>query len=274
MQRIFRAIQKSTEPINNFINSQAYQNIIEQQKAMAEIANSFVNSQAFQNMIELQNKMSKIADTFFHSQAFHNIVEQHKEISKIANNFVNSQAFQNMMEQQGEIARVIVNLPHIQFIKDIDFDDIQFDSEEFKAIIESQDEKISDSEKIIIKDFLEISAVVFPEINVITKYYENKNYKKSAIALIRFMIIYLFISYQLYTEFIDKDKYYTANRDNVRVRLSPEKNNNTNIITKLSKNTYLEKIDSENGWIKVRFELDDGIEKEGWIFRTMLTRRD
>lgn len=246
-----KSIQKSIEPINNF-----------------------ENSQAFQNIIELQNKISKIADTFFHSQAFNNIVKQHKEISKIANNFVNSQALQNMIEQQSEIARIMANLSDIQLIRDIDFDNIQLDSEEFKVIIENQDEKISDSEKYLIRDFLEISEVAFPEINVITKYYEDRNYKKSAIALIRFLIIYLFISYQLYNEFIDKDKHYAVNRDNVRVRLSPEKNNNTNIITKLNKNIYLEKLDSENGWIKVRFELDDGIEKEGWIFRTMITKMD
>ena len=64
------------------------------------------------------------------------------------------------------------------------------------------------------------------------------------------------------------------NRDNVRVRSLPQKEDTKNVITKLNKNTYIEKIGSDNGWIKVRFELDDGIEKEGWIFRTMLTKID
>jgi hypothetical protein len=63
-------------------------------------------------------------------------------------------------------------------------------------------------------------------------------------------------------------------RENVRVRLSPTTIDNSNIITKLHKNTYIEKLDSKDGWTKVRFELDDGIEKEGWIYRTMLTKMD
>lgn len=229
-----KKIQKSIQPMIE-LQDKLHKSILPIVNSMSEIANSFVHSQAFHNMIELQNKMSKVADTFLHSQVFYDIVEQHKEISKIANTFVNSKDFQNLIEQQSELARLIANLPHTQFLKDIDLHDIQFDSKEFKIIIENQDDKISDSEKNLINNFLEMSEVAFPEINVITKYYEDKNYKKSAIALIRFLIIYLFISYQLYTEFIDKDKHYAVNRDNVRVRLSPQKENNSNVITKLSK---------------------------------------
>ena len=274
LQKIFRTIQKSTEPINKFINSQAYQNIIEQQKEITKLANRFVNSSFFKDAREAQEKFSKVAEGLLHSQVFHDIIEQQKEIAKITNHFINSQDFQRMREQQSEISRVMADFSNIQFIKDIDLDNIQLDSEEFKDIIESQDGKISDNEKEIINDFLEVSEIAFPEISVITKHYEDRNYKKTAVALIRFMIIYFFISYQVYIEFIDIDKHYKVNRDNVRVRMSPQKDNSNNIITKLSKNTYIERIGSDNGWVKVRFELEDGVEKEGWIFRTMITKMD
>jgi len=78
--------------------------------------------------------------------------------------------------------------------------------------------------------------------------------------------------YQLYNDILNSDMHYKVNRENVRVRLSPTTKDNSNVIAKLHKNTYIERLDSKDGWTKVRFELEDGIEKGGWIYRTMLTK--
>jgi len=138
-------------------------------------------------------------------------------------------------------------------------------------------EEITEDEENIIENTFKDLSIVFPEIGVLINNLKLKKYKKTAIVIIILSLYHIFTFYSLYNDIFNNnnDRHYKTNRKSVIVRLNPTKEKNTNIITKLTKNTYIEKISStDNGWIKVRFELEEGIEKEGYIYRTLITKMD
>ena len=151
------------------------------------------------------------------------------------------------------------------------------DYKDIKGMLHNLDITIADDEKEeedLINETLQVIAEVNPEMKSFINILQLKHYKKATIFVLVWFICNIIPMYHMYNEIFNSDIHYKVNRENVRVRLSPTTIDNSNIITKLHKNTYIEKLDSQDGWTKVRFELDDGIEKEGWIYRTMLTKMD
>jgi hypothetical protein len=128
------------------------------------------------------------------------------------------------------------------------------------------------NEKNIIDESFQLLCEISPDINILKSSIDSTKYRKFIIAIIFILVFNSFNIYTFYNELLHNDIHYKSNRDNVRVRLTPTNENNTNIITKLSRNTYVEKIGSNKGWVNIRFELSSGIEKDGWIYRTMLTK--
>ncbi len=127
-------------------------------------------------------------------------------------------------------------------------------------------------ERNIINESFETLCEMSPDINILKSSIESEKYRKFIIAIIIILISNSFPLYNIYDGLLNNDIHYKSNRNNVRVRSTPTKENNSNIITKLHKNTYVEKIGYSDGWVNIKFELEDGIEKEGWIYRTMLTK--
>jgi hypothetical protein len=128
------------------------------------------------------------------------------------------------------------------------------------------------NEKNIIDESFEILCEMSPDINILKSSIDSTKYRKIIITIIFILVFNSLNFYTIYNQLSNNDVHYKANRDNVRIRLTPTNKDNSNIITKLNKNTYVEKIGSNNGWINIKFELSDGIEKDGWIYRTMLTK--
>ncbi len=128
------------------------------------------------------------------------------------------------------------------------------------------------NEKNIIDESFEILCKISPDMNILKSSIDSIKYRKIIITIIFIIIFNSLNFYTIYNQLSNNDIHYKANRDNVRIRLTPTNKDNSNIITKLNKNTYVEKIGSSNGWVNIKFELSDGIEQDGWIYRTMLTK--
>ncbi len=226
---------------------------------------TFGVTQIIKRLAQQQNDFAKITNNFFNSEVMENLRKQQKDFIKITSTFFNSEAIQKLAQQQNELYKINSSLFNKEAILEI------INSQEIEKI---QNSIIFENEKSVYDDIVQILSEMSPDINIFLKSLKAKNYKKLILAIILHFLLYSFYYYQLHNELFNSDKYYKINRNNVRVRLTPSIENSKNIITKLNKNTFIEKTDSKNGWIKVRFELEDGIEKEGWIFRTMLTKMD
>lgn len=143
--------------------------------------------------------------------------------------------------------------------------EIKKDEELFQLHVENN---LEESEKKLLSDFLDVAKKTSNEAKVIIEFFEAKNYKKVAIAIIFFLIM----NFSLIVSFFSENTHYRINRDNVSVRTLPS-SSNENVIATLKHNIYVEKIDSnDNGWIKIRFEMEDEKIEEGWIYRTMLSK--
>lgn len=134
------------------------------------------------------------------------------------------------------------------------------------------EERLEESDKKLLSDFLDLLQENMPGLKPIIDSFRAKNYPKTVIATIFFIIVYIPTLLTLLAYFSENTN-YRVNRENVRVRTTPSTVEKDNIITILHRNIYVEKIDfDESGWIKIRFEMSDGKIEEGWIYRTMLSK--
>ena len=140
----------------------------------------------------------------------------------------------------------------------------------FKTLMTDEVEDIN--EKNFVDESFQVLCEMNPDLNILKSSIDSTKYRKFIIVIIFIIISNSFNIYNFYNQLLDSDIHYKSNRDNVRVRLTPTKESTSNIITKLSKNTYVEKIGTSNGWINIKFELSDGVETDGWIYRSMLTK--
>jgi len=255
-------VLKATEhisAISEMFDNQSFSAFQEEQDRIAKLTSGIFDSSTLKAMESL-TKASSIFDT----STFSALQEQQNSIATMVSGIFDNPVLTALKEQENSFFKrtSLFDTDTIQKI----LDDI--DISEFDETI------ISEEENSLINETLQVISDISPEIATFIKSLELKKYKKATIFMMIWFIYNILPIYQLYNDVFNSDSHYKVNRDNVRVRLSPNKEDNTNIITKLNKNTYIEKLDSENGWAKVRFEFDDGIEKEGWIYRTMITKMD
>lgn len=175
------------------------------------------------------------------------------EISNIANFF----KFDNPLQQ---------NLQ--EFFSQIDINAVLEDEEIIEAF-ENSETEFTDNE---INKQAEFIYGLIPGSKELMESHKENNHSKSFGIIIR----YLFELFLLYMTLIGayNNEIYKINRDNVRIRQTPNKDNNKNIICKLNKNISVIKVDSENGWAKIRFEQEDGVQKEGWVYGNMISEAE
>ncbi|UYF42700.1 SH3 domain-containing protein [Aliarcobacter cryaerophilus] len=138
--------------------------------------------------------------------------------------------------------------------------------------VEEQIDLLTKKDKKILEEIFDSIKHQLPDIN----YLSEKLSKKKYIAILIYILFSIPSILTIYGEYFKKDgisnSYYKINRNNVRIRTEPSTDINSNIIIKLNKNVFVEKIDSYKNWFKVEFEDDNGEEKQGWIRRDMLTK--
>lgn len=143
---------------------------------------------------------------------------------------------------------------------------------------------ISDISEIIVEDFTKKEKEELDNLidSFSKSFTDNEFFKKLSIMekneIIKFLfkLIFVVIPGMLfyYSYFVEDKHILFVNRDNVRIRETPTAETNKNIIKKLNRNEYVIKIDNKDGWIKVKYNSEDGKELEGWIYKTMLSKID
>lgn len=140
--------------------------------------------------------------------------------------------------------------------------------------IEAQDIIINEDNKKIINQTIECIYEASPEFKTLIESFKENNYYKVVVIVIFLILLKsadVYADYYL-TQLLSSNDFYKINRNNVRIRETPDIKNDKNIMCKLNKNISVIKIDSENGWVKVRFEQEEGVEKEGWVYNNMLSK--
>ncbi len=132
-------------------------------------------------------------------------------------------------------------------------------------ILDKDIENIKDTDEKIISQIAEVLFHSVPELNTIKNTLSKKQYFKMSIYLIVNLIrLYLYVL-ALMSLFEDKNlNSYVINRNNVLVKSEPSKEN-SELIIKLNRNHYVEKIDSNKNSIKIEFENENGELLEGWV---------
>lgn len=156
-------------------------------------------------------------------------------------------------------------------IKEFQIDELA--KEEQHYLLQADIEKsLGESDKKLLVDFLDVLQENMTGLKPIIDSFKAKNYQKTVIASIVFILVYIPMILTVLAYFSENVN-YKVNRDNVRVRTTPSTQDKDNVITTLNRNVCIEKIDSDDkGWIKIRFELSDGRLEEGWIYKTMLSK--
>lgn len=138
--------------------------------------------------------------------------------------------------------------------------------------IEKQIDSLTNDDQKLLDEVFDIIKHMCPDISYLSEKLSQGKY----IAIIIFIVFYIPTIYSIYEEYFKQnvihDISYKINRNNVRVRTEPSTDSTSNILIKLNKNVYVEKIDSHKNWLKVEFENDNGEEIQGWIRRDMLTK--
>lgn len=146
----------------------------------------------------------------------------------------------------------------------------KIDKEVIEAIENSEIKFTNDDLRIIDKQ-AEFIYGLMPDSKELIESYRAKNNFKFFGIIIRCLFNFLLLCFTFSSYQYDANA-YKINRDNVRIRETPDVKNDKNIMCKLNKNISVIKIDSENGWVKVRFEQSEGVEKEGWVYNNMLSK--
>jgi len=138
----------------------------------------------------------------------------------------------------------------------------------------SLDEDLNENEnESFYEVFFNDLCIKYPDIEILKSSISTKRYKRLVSKLIWIFISCLPFIYSYYVE-LNTDIHYKTNSKPF-VRSSPTTENKSNIIKELGKNVYVKKIGTnDKGWVNVRFELKDGVQEEGWIYRTKLTKID
>jgi hypothetical protein len=237
------------------------------------------------SLIENMNSQIGLSNTF----------DTLTRVSEISRSMVKSEEMYSQISQLGLTTKSLIENMNSQIGLSNTFDTLTRVSEISRSILKSEDldlifnnlhisieesiEKIDninieEENKILIKEQLEIIKKLSPELHIFLEAFDKKKYISLIFILMYILIINSYSIYSFYTSLINSDRHYKVNRNNVYIRSTPFKEKN-NILIKLNKNTYIEKIESnDNGWIKIQFELEDGVEEEGWIYRTMITKID
>ncbi|WP_225351776.1 SH3 domain-containing protein, partial [Arcobacter porcinus] len=179
------------------------------------------------------------------------------EISKIFDNSMfkafqeNQQIFKNFIDINNITKSSLGMDSYLAYIDKLDINNIS------EKIVED----FTKEEKEQLDNFINS----FPEKISIIEYIKK-------ILFILYILIGLIPDIYFVYALIQNKPIYAVNRDNVRIRETPTTETNKNIIKKLNRNEYVIKIDNKNGWIKVKYNSEDGKELEGWIYQTMLSK--
>lgn len=221
---------------------------------------------------QLQDQMEYISNPFKRIQdemnlTFLNSLNQSSFLEKSINPMKNAVEALKLMnnsplskiEELNEILKSL-NLPSMAI------------EETIQSKVEEQIDSLTKEDKKSLEEIFDSLKYIFPDIS----YLSEKLSKRQYIAILIFIIFNIPTIYSFYEEHFKQnvisDSYYKINRNNVRVRTEPSTDNTSNIIVKLNKNVFVEKIDSHKNWLKIEFEDDNGEEKQGWIRRDMLTK--
>ena len=191
------------------------------------------------------------------------------EIAKLFDNSVfkvlqeNQQIFKNFISLNNFTMPTFETDKYFDYIDKID----KIDKIDISEIIV---EDFTKEEKEELDNLIDLFSKTFTE-NEFFKKLSNMGYKNKIIYFIFFILI---PNIHFYYNLIQNKSTYVVNRDNVRIRETPTTETNKNIIKKLTRNEYVIKIDNKDGWVKVKYNLEDGKEIEGWIYKTMLSKID
>lgn len=193
------------------------------------------------------------------------------DISLIANSVKIIEANLSLFSEKSTFLELFKSLNISSFsewqkITEANFDNLSAIDDETIRFIEEQEIVLNDEESRILKDMTETLIELFPPLKLFFESIKEKKYHNTVII---FMVMLFFVCLTILPLFNTND-FYKINRDNVRIRETPSKEDK-NVIYKLNKNISVIKVDSQNGWVKVRFEMEEGVEKEGWVYGNMLS---
>ena len=213
----------------------------------------------------LSNPFKKIQDLM--NSTFLNSLNQSSFLEKSINPMKNAVEALKLMnnsplskiEELNEILRSL-NIPSIAI------------EETIQNKVEEQIDSLTKEDKKSLEEIFDSLKHMFPDIS----YLSEKLSKKEYIAILIYILFSIPTIYSFYEEHFKQnvisDSYYKINRNDVRVRTEPSTDNTSNIIVKLNKNVFVEKISSHKNWVEVEFEDDKGEEKQGWVRQDMLTK--
>jgi hypothetical protein len=240
---------------------------INTQLSRLEIHNNFEsifkNKKLFETISSVSAQIGKTSKLFETYNALQNsnifkvsdlITKSLENIALNQNSFLNTYDF----SQWSNLAKAIES----------NFSNFSIDYETIKEI-EEQEIVLNDEENQVFKDIIETLLELFPPLKLFFESLEAKKYHNA----ILISVIVCFDAYITLSPFFQSNDFsYKINRDNVRIRETPSNENDKNIIYKLGNNISVVKVDSKNGWVKVRFELEDGVQKEGWVYGNMVSK--
>jgi hypothetical protein len=131
-----------------------------------------------------------------------------------------------------------------------------------------------DEETKIVDEAFDVLCEMSPDANILQSSIHSTQCKRAIIILFIIFIFNIPDIYTFYKTVLQTHIHYKVNKNNVRVRTSPDKSQNDNILLKLNKDTYVEKVDEDGAWVKIEFESDNGLQKEGWVYRTLISKID
>ncbi|MDX4028376.1 SH3 domain-containing protein [Aliarcobacter skirrowii] len=275
---------------------------------MEQIFNKF--SKIHKNYMELMSPLSDIQNNLNNSMLCFDpvITSKVQEVAKLFSNS-NFKLFQENEKKIIELYKPILN-NDLKIVADTLMNQKIFDSTVFKIFQENQQifEEFIKINKFNIPTFeIEkyfnnideidydcISEIITKDLtkeekdevnNLIDLSFKNltndKFFEKLSIIEKKKIINYLFTlifvvipSIIFYYELIQNKAIYFVNRDNVKIRETPTSETDKNIMKELNRNEYVIKIDSKGNWVKVKYNLEDGKEIEGWIYNTKLSKID
>jgi len=269
----------SVAGLNNSVSSMFAENksISTMSDLSKSVSSMLEQNESLNSMIGLSKSVSSI---FEQNESLNSIMGMSKSVSSMLEQnerFTSMDGFNKSVGSTSELSRQIEL--NTSLISNLNFENTY--------IKENLEPEITENEKTLLKDFLDSLSESFPEVKSFIQSLETKNYNKLIIASLIFVFFKILPMYFLIQNnfldnqqtnnlqyVIEKDIHYKVNGKNVRVRLTPTTISKQNIIKKLDNNIYVKKIVEKNGWIKVLFELKDGIYKKGWINRKLLTKVD
>lgn len=206
----------------------------------------------------LNNDLKIVADTLMNQKIFDSTVfKVFQENQQIFEEFIKINKF---------------NIPTFEIEKYFNnIDEIDYD-----CISEIITKDLTKEEKDEVNNLIDLSFKNLTD----NEFFKNLPYKNSVkkgifiICIIYFILSDFIPTVNFYYELIQNKAIYFVNRDNVKIRETPTSETDKNIMKELNRNEYVIKIDSKGNWVKVKYNLEDGKEIEGWIYNTKLSKID